>query len=143
MYNPSARLPETCVWTLDHELVGSWLDPQSYSTNRLWIYGGPGTGKSVLAAYLIDHVKETVGFSEDEIVLSFLCKARGSSKQKVAHVIMGLIREFLSRPDRPYEKLVADELEAMLLSERKDHEFTADQLTPHLVSFLMPFKRTW
>lgn len=143
MYYPSARLPNTCAWTLSHELVGSWLSPDSRDTTRLWFHGGPGTGKSVLAAYLIEHAKKMVGTSKDEIVLSFFCKARGGAKQKVVHVLMGLIRECLDRSDRPYEKLVADELETMFLSERKDHEFTADQLKPHLVSFLKPFKQVW
>ena len=143
VYYPNPRLPNTCAWTLSHELVGSWLSPESRDIPRLWLYGGPGTGKSVLAAYLIEHMKKTVGYSKDEVVISFLCKARGSTKQKVAHVIMGLIRECIDRQDRPYEKLVADELETMFLSERSDHDFTVDQLKPHLVSFLKPFKRIW
>lgn len=140
VYYPSPRLPNTCAWTLSHDLVGSWLD---HDIPRLWLYGGPGTGKSVLAAYLVEHKKKTVSYSKDEIVLSFFCKERGSTKQRVAHIIMGLIRDCIDRQDRPYEKLVADELEVMFLSERKDYEFTVDQLKPHLVSFLKPFKQIW
>ncbi|KAF2667604.1 hypothetical protein BT63DRAFT_296017 [Microthyrium microscopicum] len=48
------REPETCSWILKDQ---SWKDWVGCKTRCLWIYGIPGSGKSVLASYAVDEAK--------------------------------------------------------------------------------------
>jgi hypothetical protein len=47
--------PGTCPWILDHEKVRWWLGCRGYSV--LWMTGSPGMGKTHLAAYMIDTLR--------------------------------------------------------------------------------------
>ena len=49
----SRRDPDTCNWTEQHEVLSPWsnfLDP----ANLAWMHGIPGSGKSVLAAAIVE-----------------------------------------------------------------------------------------
>ena len=51
------RLPETCSWILSDPNFQHWLEsPQA--TQAIWIHGPPGSGKSILTSFLIDHFQE-------------------------------------------------------------------------------------
>jgi len=51
---------ESCQWLLDLDLYRQWADPKS-STNVLWIHGKPGSGKSVLAAFIVKLLRRQTG----------------------------------------------------------------------------------
>jgi ankyrin repeat protein len=49
--NPD-RVPGTCEWFVTHERFRQWRDGESAA--MLWVSADPGSGKSVLAKYLVD-----------------------------------------------------------------------------------------
>jgi len=40
------RQPETGTWLFEHELFKEW---ENATASKLWIWGNPGTGKTILA----------------------------------------------------------------------------------------------
>lgn len=52
--------PDTCTWMTESDLWRDWLqgEPETADGCRrfMWIYGLPGTGKTVLASFLIDNL---------------------------------------------------------------------------------------
>ena len=51
------RMPGTCFWFLERSEVQTWLDP-TQKPHVLWCDAPPGSGKSVLAAYVANHMQE-------------------------------------------------------------------------------------
>ncbi len=49
------RTNGTCRWLLDHPSYRSWL--KTDGPHLLWVTGAPGTGKTVLASFLIDQMR--------------------------------------------------------------------------------------
>jgi hypothetical protein len=49
--------PNTCEWILQNELFHKWMDVKPPNNSSiLWLNGGPATGKSVLSAFIIEHL---------------------------------------------------------------------------------------
>ena len=138
----NSRLRETCHWSMSNPAIHNWLTSDAPDASHLWLHGNPGTGKSVLAAFLIEQVREKHDF-EDQIVLPYLCKAAGSEKDKAVHVIMAFIRQCLVRRDQPYDVDVATQLARKLLGEREDYKFTLQEMEPFLSLFLQRFRKIW
>ncbi|KAI1204936.1 uncharacterized protein F4807DRAFT_300678 [Annulohypoxylon truncatum] len=59
-YNALMRvwIPDTCKWFLDEPETISWLEPSSES-RVLWFSAPPANGKSVLSAFLINHLRNS------------------------------------------------------------------------------------
>ncbi|KAK2808480.1 hypothetical protein FQN50_004688 [Emmonsiellopsis sp. PD_5] len=53
-----ARLAGTCLWLSMKKSFLQWRDFLPNSPSIFWLNGNPGTGKSVLAGYVIDHLKQ-------------------------------------------------------------------------------------
>lgn len=51
------RLPGTCEWLLRNDAFKEWQDPAA--TKILWLRGPPGSGKSFVAGFAIDHFGAT------------------------------------------------------------------------------------
>ena len=49
-------MPETCSWILSDPIFECWRNSTS-PAHTLWINGSAGSGKSILASYLIDHLQ--------------------------------------------------------------------------------------
>lgn len=54
-----ARLQGSCGWISNKASYVKWRDGKSGNDRTLWVKGKPGTGKSVLAGYVIDQLKES------------------------------------------------------------------------------------
>ncbi|KAI2467412.1 hypothetical protein F4781DRAFT_311348 [Annulohypoxylon bovei var. microspora] len=50
-------IPNTCEWFLSETEIISWLEP-SLESRILWFSAPPGNGKSVLSAFLINHIRK-------------------------------------------------------------------------------------
>ncbi|KAH7124994.1 hypothetical protein B0J13DRAFT_647093 [Dactylonectria estremocensis] len=78
--NPSAKHnasfqnhePETSHWIHQTPEWQAWLSTDP-CTNFLWLHGIPGCGKTVLASYLIEQVKEFCGSHEDVEYAFYYC----------------------------------------------------------------------
>lgn len=142
-----ARLKDTCHWSMSNPTIQTWLTSESSDApdvSRLWLYGNPGTGKSILAAFLIEQI-QTKLVGQDQIVLNYFCKAAGSEKDKAVHVIMEFIRQCLQveRRDQPYDVEVSARFAQKLLREREDYKFTLEEMEPYLSLFLRTFTKIW
>ena len=49
----SRRDPDTCKWTTHHQVLRPWINFLD-DANLAWMYGIPGSGKSVLAAAIVE-----------------------------------------------------------------------------------------
>ncbi|KAF5490775.1 Vegetative incompatibility protein HET-E-1 [Colletotrichum fructicola] len=56
LHNGQARHPGTCEWILQNSRFMEWRDSKHKSV--LWYNAPPGSGKSVLASAIIDHLRE-------------------------------------------------------------------------------------
>ncbi|KAM0284847.1 hypothetical protein ACHAQH_001768 [Verticillium albo-atrum] len=54
-----SRLHDTCQWISTKAAYTTWRDGDSVADRTLWIKGKPATGKSVLAGYVIDNLRES------------------------------------------------------------------------------------
>jgi Cdc6-like AAA superfamily ATPase len=62
---------DTCLWLESEELVGKWLE--SGTSSLLWLNGAPGTGKTVLAASMIEKItKDNQGSAAHSLTLLLL-----------------------------------------------------------------------
>lgn len=49
-------VPKTCTWVLEEPLVASWLEPKT-EPHVLWYSAPPANGKSMIAAFMVDHLR--------------------------------------------------------------------------------------
>ncbi|KAL9121836.1 MAG: hypothetical protein Q9187_001611 [Circinaria calcarea] len=50
-------MPGTCEWLLSEKVFSTWLQ-QSATSGVFWLHGPPASGKSIMSAYLINHLKD-------------------------------------------------------------------------------------
>ena len=82
------RYDGTLRWVLDMPELTAWLKSKPNSDERiLWICGGPGIGKSVMAGFLIEKLKETL---TDSIVVYFFCKSGEPKLTEIRAIIQTL-----------------------------------------------------
>jgi ankyrin repeat protein len=84
--NPE-RISGTCEWFTTHQLFRSWNENDQSAL--LWVSADPGSGKSVLARYLIDHVLPIPGIT----VCYFFFKDGFPDQQSVLHALRSLIHQ--------------------------------------------------
>ncbi|KAF9816779.1 hypothetical protein IEO21_03859 [Rhodonia placenta] len=134
------RLKDTCAWTLMNPTVRTWLDADTDSGSegsRLWLYGGPGIGKSTLAAYLVEQSRAQR--TADQVVLYFFCDAKDPRKRASAPIIKTLLAQILTMEDRC---AYMDDIQVLLkaiLSKSHDYPFSVIDLGSHLETMLSSF----
>ncbi|RDW59059.1 hypothetical protein BP5796_11983 [Coleophoma crateriformis] len=52
------RTPGSCDWILTNGMFLSWLQDVAPKPRVIWLYGDPGTGKSVLTSRIIEHIRD-------------------------------------------------------------------------------------
>lgn len=55
-----ARMHESCQWLPTKASYVRWREGDSANDRTLWIRGKPATGKSVLAGYIVDHLRDAL-----------------------------------------------------------------------------------
>ncbi|KAL3421193.1 NACHT and WD domain-containing protein [Phlyctema vagabunda] len=50
--------PGTCGWILKNRIFCDWVHGQDKAGRLLWLTGSPGSGKSVLSSFLVNHLAE-------------------------------------------------------------------------------------
>jgi tetratricopeptide (TPR) repeat protein len=112
------RLEGTLPWVLKMPEFESWQksEPDSHE-HVLWIRGGPGMGKSVLAGFLIEHLKMSF---PNSIVTYFFCK-KGEAKLTDVRDILRTIA---------YQCLVRSQQAKMVLETLKRNQFPVTSNCP-------------
>ncbi|KAK8071354.1 ankyrin [Apiospora hydei] len=92
-------LPDTCNWIFTDKRFSYWRDGNS---NRLWCYGNPGVGKTVLAAKIIRHLEKVVdrmrlGDENMRAVLYVYFDYQERENQTPAAILADLLSQMLSQ----------------------------------------------
>ncbi|EGU82782.1 hypothetical protein FOXB_06703 [Fusarium oxysporum f. sp. conglutinans Fo5176] len=101
-HDTNAAAEGTCKWLLRHKKYTSWA---SCDRGLLWIKGKPGSGKSTLIRYVLDHVMPIPNTTEGALILSFFFHGRGSELQKTP---LGLFRSILHQLLRQVPEALTD-----------------------------------
>lgn len=81
-------MPGSCDWILEAPQAQDCLNSKYTTTMR--ILGRPGTGKTVLASFLVKYLAE-----HNKNVLYFFCKAGETEKRETTHVLRTLLSQLL------------------------------------------------
>ena len=85
--------PTSCEWIFDAPAYKQWERPDDPS-HALWIFAGPGTGKTVLTAQIVRRLRETYS-SEKSAVLFFFCNGVNASKDTGLGILRTLLCQML------------------------------------------------
>ncbi|KAI0913073.1 hypothetical protein F4823DRAFT_104108 [Ustulina deusta] len=94
-------IPGTCEWFLEEEQFVSWLEPSSLEPTILWYTAPPANGKSILSAFIINHLR-----NKNLPCQFFLFKYSDNSKRMVANCIKSLAFQ-LSTSQPEFRRLIA------------------------------------
>lgn len=86
------RIDKTGQWLLDHTTFRVWRDDIEPPNNVLWCHGNPGTGKSVLASLVIDHLQES-SVGEDSATLFAYFDYRDQEDQSSDSITASLLQQ--------------------------------------------------
>lgn len=82
-------MPGSCDWILEAPQAQGCLNSKHSSTMR--ILGRPGTGKTILASFLVNYLAE----QNEKNVLYFFCKVGETEKRETTHVLRTLLSQLL------------------------------------------------
>jgi ankyrin repeat protein len=94
-----AQLPRpvqgTCSWILSHPAYLSWLTTEE--TRLLWVTGEPGCGKTMLSAYLTDHLRLGRGTFAKPQVFFFFCDDKVKSQRDANAILRGILYQIVQQ----------------------------------------------
>lgn len=94
-----AQLPRpvqgTCSWILDHPVYLTWMKAEE--TRLLWVTGEPGCGKTMLSAYLTDHLRLTHATAPKPQVFFFFCDDKIKSQRDANAILRGILYQILQQ----------------------------------------------
>ncbi|KAK0450531.1 uncharacterized protein EV420DRAFT_738406 [Desarmillaria tabescens] len=130
------RQSETCEWLREHGRFVSWY---SSGSTFLWLNGIPGNGKTVLASFTIDHLKDHV--THEEIVLFAFADFQDVRSTDIVVLLRTLLAQILERY-KP-EDFVKDfgELETSMHQYHADPPKSVNYLIQLLKNASAPWKR--
>jgi hypothetical protein len=115
------RLPaRTCTWIYEQDAFRDWY--QSTASAILWISGGPGFGKSILMAAIIEELQTRASKAEtpEPVVVYFFCNRGATTTRETDRILDHLLSQVYSYlKDSPTEtldkanKLVAQRVRAL------------------------------
>ena len=89
-----ARHEGTCEWILQNDLYKQWEGGQGEKLGFLMIVAGPGSGKSVLAKFMLQNLEERSIETGSNPVFGFFCKnaeGRNSSSSIIRNFLFALL----------------------------------------------------
>jgi ankyrin repeat protein len=94
-----AQLPRpvqgTCTWVLSDPAYMAWV--RAEETRLLWVTGEPGCGKTVLSAYLSDHLRLNHSTASKPQVFFFFCDDKIKSQRDANAILRGILYQILQQ----------------------------------------------
>ncbi|KAL6800468.1 hypothetical protein J3E68DRAFT_398332 [Trichoderma sp. SZMC 28012] len=90
------RAAGTCEWILETEELTAWLG-QGQTSNVLWLYGNPGTGKSTMAIFLAEQLSTLFSATEGKTLAYFFCDSSFDKRKTATSVIRGLLFQLVQQ----------------------------------------------
>jgi nucleoside phosphorylase len=86
------RVDGTCEWLIQHPHYQEWLA----DANRplLWISGGPGKGKTMLAIYITEVLQPVVD-AADNVLLYYFCSNRDKNRNTALTIMRGILHQWI------------------------------------------------
>jgi hypothetical protein len=95
--------PGTCSWILRTKELTAWLssgrtvDPERQAAQVLWLYGNPGTGKSIMAIYLAEELPEASINTDGGALAYFFCDSGFDTRKTATSIVRGLLYQLVGR----------------------------------------------
>ncbi|KAI1199268.1 ankyrin repeat protein [Nemania serpens] len=86
------RIDGTCEWLVRHPSYQEWL--QGADPPLLWISGGPGKGKTMLAIYITEQLQQVVDYSQG-VLLYYFCSNRDKNRNTAVTIMRGVLHQWL------------------------------------------------
>ncbi len=97
-----AELPRpvrgTCSWILSQPEYLSWINTEE--TRLLWVTGEPGCGKTMLSAYLTEHLRLSRTTPVRPQVFFFFCDEKVKSQRDANAILRGILYQILQQHRR-------------------------------------------
>jgi nucleoside phosphorylase len=87
------RVNGTCEWLIRHPSYQDWLE--GADPPLLWISGGPGKGKTMLAIYITEELQPVVD-SAQGVLLYYFCSNRDRNRNTAVTIMRGIIHQWLN-----------------------------------------------
>lgn len=111
----AVAIPGTTDWIFEETGFCNWLNGP---VKTLWLKGGPGTGKTVLAAAVVKKIVDELIDEQDCAVAFFMCQSSKEGMQnKVGTILSSFAAQLAAQSDRAYERL---------RKFSQEHDITAD-----------------
>lgn len=88
-------MPGTCQWILGHPTFASWFNDAESSL--LWLKGHPGCGKTVLASFLAQHLKDRHTSDAACDVWVYFCDDKVKKQKDAKNILLGIIHQIVRR----------------------------------------------
>ena len=96
------RHPETGLWFTEGDEFNTWLNT---SGAKLWLYGIPGAGKTVLASSII---QQALAKTSRQVALAFFyCDYKDTATQQPANILGSLARQISLQDEQSFDRLKA------------------------------------
>lgn len=86
------RVDGTCEWLIQHPSYQEWLADANLPL--LWISGGPGKGKTMLAIYITE-VLQPVADAGENVLLYYFCSNRDKNRNTALTIMRGIIHQWI------------------------------------------------
>ncbi|PTB54390.1 hypothetical protein M431DRAFT_17702 [Trichoderma harzianum CBS 226.95] len=90
------RATGTCEWILETDELTAWLG-QEKTSNVLWLYGNPGTGKSTMAIFLTEQLSTVFSATGGNTLAYFFCDSSFEKRKTATSVIRGLLYQLVQQ----------------------------------------------
>jgi hypothetical protein len=95
----------TCEWILETEELLTWLGEMEmdiqFHSNVFWLYGNPGTGKSVIALTIAEMLPKMNLFSKGQKMLAyFFCESSSEDRATAIGILRGLLYQLMKQQPR-------------------------------------------
>ncbi|OBT76494.1 hypothetical protein VF21_03943 [Pseudogymnoascus sp. 05NY08] len=87
------KINGTCEWLIQHPNYQKWLE--GADPPLLWISGGPGKGKTMLAIYITEELQPVVN-SAQGVLLYYFCSNRDRNRNTAVTIMRGIIHQWLN-----------------------------------------------
>lgn len=104
------RAESTGQWFLEDRVISDWVTASDDKSANpvVWVYGGPGFGKTILSATAIQCLLECTTSSHEWKVVYFYCDSSDSRKQSLLSILSTLLAQVVhclpSRPAQLYSR---------------------------------------
>ncbi|KAM0263408.1 hypothetical protein ACHAQJ_001264 [Trichoderma viride] len=88
------RVNGTCEWLIQHPSYQGWLADAKLPL--LWISGGPGKGKTMLAIYITEVLQPMVD-ADEGVLLYYFCSNRDKNRNNALTIMRGIIHQWIDR----------------------------------------------